>query len=199
MKSFAAACLTLALVGCEAIPELPVFADGGAAWQQHHASITGLQQWRIDGRLAINNGEQAWNLNLQWQQQGDNYLIDLSGPFGSGHVQLQGGQQGVVLRDNDQQTFTAANAEELLYDKTGVYMPVTALRYWVIGIPEPQRAQLPAFDAQGRLARLQQANWHVTYRRYAQANGLALPDKIFLVRDDKQYDVRLVVDQWTLN
>jgi len=198
MKFSAAFVLSLALAGCQAIPDFPEVADGGPVWQQHRLAVAKLQQWHITGRLAVTNQESAWNLDLQWQQQGDNYQIELAGPFGAGKVQLTGNGQGVQLRNADQKVFYADSAEELLYAQTGVFMPIADLRYWVLGIPAPQHAQQPGFDPLGQLTRLRQSDWEIRFRRYTQVNGLSLPDKIFIARNDKQIDVRLVVDAWTI-
>ncbi len=198
MKYIVSMLAGLTLVACQSVPEIPEVADGGVVWQQHRHAIEKLQQWHISGRLAVNNQESAWNLDMQWAQQGDNYQIELAGPFGSGKVQLIGSGHGVQLRNADKKVFYADSAEELLYAQTGVYMPITDLRYWVLGIPAPQRLQQPGFDLQGQLTRLQQADWEIRFRRYTQVNGLSLPDKIFIARNDKQIDVRLVVDEWTI-
>lgn len=199
MKFSAALILSLALTGCQAVPDIPEVADGGPVWQQHRQAVANIQQWHITGRLAVTNQESAWNMDMQWQQQGDNYQIELSGPFGTGKVQLTGNGRGVQLRNADQQVFYATSAEELLYAQTGVLMPIADLRYWVLGIPAPQHAQRPGFDPHGQLTRLRQADWDIRFRRYTQVNGLSLPDKIFIARNDKQIDVRLVVDEWTIS
>ena len=198
MKHLVVFCAALLLAACESIPELPPLTEGGPAWEQHQLALGKLKQWRIEGRLAVNNGDEAWNINLQWQQNGDDYQIELSGPFGTGKVQLIGDAHGVLLRDSDQKTFYATSAEELLFQQTGVVMPVTGLRYWVLGLPAPFQVSQSGFDQQGRLAKLQQADWQVAFRRYTQVNALPLPDKLFITKIDKSIDVRLVVDEWQL-
>lgn len=199
MKHLVVFCAALALAACESIPEFPPQTEGGPAWEQHQAALGKLTQWRIEGRLAVNNGDEAWNINLHWQQNGDAYQIELSGPFGAGKVQLVGDAQGVLLRDADQKTFYASSAEELLFQQTGVLMPVTGLRYWVLGLPTPHHVSQPGFDQQGRLVTLQQADWRVVFRRYTEVNAIPLPDKLFITKlDNKNIDVRLVVDTWQL-
>lgn len=190
--------LSLTLVGCEVIPEIPMFSDGGAAWQAHRQSLQNLTNWQMTGRASVANGTEYWNLSLQWQQRGDDYLIDLTGPFGAGHVQLAGGPHGVELRDADQHRYYATSPEALLYERTGVIMPVTDLRYWVVGLPGKDHPGEVAFDAQGRLAKLELTPWQVNFRRYTQLERVSLPEKIFILRPDKQLDIRVVVDEWLL-
>lgn len=192
------ALLSLTLVGCEVIPDIPTFSDGGSAWQAHRQSVQTLTQWQLTGRASVSNGTEYWNLNLLWQQHGDDYQIDLTGPFGAGHVQLFGGPAGVELRDSDQHRFYSTSPEALLYEKTGVLMPVSDLRYWVLGLPGKDHQGIAAFDADGRLAKLQLNPWQVNFRRYTQLDQVSLPEKIFIIRPDKQLDIRVVVDEWSL-
>lgn len=199
MKRLVLFCAALALAACESIPVVPPLTEGGHAWELHQTALGKLKQWRLEGRLAVNSGDEAWNINLQWQQRGDDYQIELSGPFGAGKVQLIGDAHGVLLRDSDQKTFYATSPEELLLQQTGVVMPVTGLRYWVLGLPAPHRVSQPGFDQQGRLVTLQQADWQVAFRRYTHVNALPLPDKLFITKLDKSIDVRLVVDEWQLD
>ncbi|MBI3562141.1 MAG: outer membrane lipoprotein LolB [Gammaproteobacteria bacterium] len=188
----------LVLLGCESLPELAPNSDGGSAWQQQQAALRQLHHWQLNGRVAITHEETAWNLSLQWRQQGDDYWITLSGPFGAGKVVLNGNSHTVQLQKSDQQVFNASSAEELLFNQTGVTMPVSDLRYWVLGLPAPHQVQHRGFDFQGHLLQLQQSHWQVNFRRYAQVEGLSLPDKVFMVAADKHLEVRLVVDEWQL-
>ena len=70
------------------------------------------------------------------------------------------------------------------------------MRYWVRGMPVPGVAEQAARDEQGRLARLDQSGWTITYNRYQPGAGAALPAKLQLVHED--ISVRLVIDHWQL-
>ena len=51
-----------------------------------------------------------------------------------------------------------------------------------------------AFDEEGQLSRLRQADWHIDYPAYQQSDGLSLPRKVFL--ENTELSVRLVIDRW---
>ena len=77
-------------------------------------------------------------------------------------------------------------------------MPVAGLRYWVVGLASPGQKDHPKLDQQGRLAYLEDEGWKVRFKRYSQVSGVDLPRKVFIVKNDKELDVRLVVDNWKL-
>ena len=178
-------------------PETPV-SDPVAAWQKRQQQLDGIQYWYLTGRVAVNNGVEAWHLDMNWSQKGEAYLVELSGPFGAGKVRLAGNDRGVLLTNADNQQYQAESAERLLYEQTGVTVPVEGLRYWIVGLASPTQKHTPQLDSQGRLAYLQNGNWTVKFRSYSQVNGLELPRKIFIARPDREIDVRLVVDSWKL-
>ena len=186
------------LSACTSVPVDKPVDDPVAAWSQRQKQLDGIQYWYLSGRVAVKNGVEAWNLDMNWSQKGEDYQVELSGPFGAGKVRLTGNARGVSLTDSDNQTFQADSAEQLLYETTGVTMPVEGLRYWIVGLTGPQQKSKPELDNQGRLAYLEDARWKVKFRGYMGVNGLTLPRKIFIERADKEIDVRLVVDNWKL-
>lgn len=185
----------LLLTACTTVEEVPDSLNTGS-WQAHKASLDNVRYWFASGRAAINNGVESWHVNLLWLQQGDEYQIRLFGPFGAGQVQLTGNPQQVELLTSDNEHFYSDNIDSLLYERTGVKMPVSELRYWLIGLPSPRAKNAARIDQHGRLAQLQQGHWRVRYKRYMPVNGLVLPRKIFA--DKQDLDVRVVIDEWKL-
>ncbi|MDZ7662060.1 lipoprotein insertase outer membrane protein LolB [Thiohalophilus sp.] len=182
------------LAGCAAPP-----ADRGPPpdREARQQQLDALDSWRVKGRVAIINGTEAWHLNVIWRQQDDEYHIELWGPFGSGRVQLEGDAQGVRLVDSHRRTYYARDPESLLYEHTGVKMPVSGLRYWILGLTDPQQdQQQPRRDERDRLASVQQGSWYVNFRRYTRLGQVVLPDRLWVDKDDLQ--VKLVVDDWQL-
>jgi len=187
------------LAGCASAPPPPPPVDNPASvWQSRRDELSRIAYWHLSGRLAVSNGAEAWHINLDWRQRGDDYQIQLNGPFGAGKVRLTGNAQGVELRDSDDRTFYADKPGELLQERTGVLMPVEGLRYWILGLNTPDQTTAPKLDDQGRLAYLEDNHWRVNFRRYTEVKGLQLPDKIFISKPEQDIDVRLVVDEWKL-
>ena len=166
-------------------------------WQQRKALLNNIEGWHVKGRVAVNNGSEFWAINLDWQQDKDTYIIYLNGPFGTGSVKLAGSRHGVILTDGDRNTFYANNPDTLLYEQTGVLMPVSHLRYWILGLPEPGQAQQQQLDNAGRLGSLQRDSWQIRFKRYVQVNNVQVPDKIFISRGE-DLNVRMIIADWQL-
>ena len=196
MRYLALLSFILLVAGCAAPLPVPP-ADPEIAWQSRQQDLAKVNDWRLNGRLAITRGSEAWHLKVNWRQKPEGYEIFLSGPFGSG-VKLVGNPQSVVLHDADQQAYSAEEPELLLYAHTGVLMPVTGLRYWILGLPDPDKnhTNKTQLDAYGRLAELQQRDWKVRFRDYVAVEQYQLPERLFIRSEDEDIEVRLVVDDW---
>ena len=194
MRSLALLSFILLIAGCAAPMPVPP-ADPEATWQSRQQDLATVNDWRLNGRLAITRGSEAWHLKVNWRQKPEGYEIFLSGPFGAG-VKLVGNPQGVVLHDSEQHAYSAEEPELLLYTHTGVFMPVTGLRYWILGLPDPHKnhTNQTRLDAYGRLAELQQRDWTVRFRDYVAVEQYQLPERLFIQSED--IEVRLVVDDW---
>ncbi len=169
-------------------------------WQQRQQQLSNLSDWQMKGRMVVVNGVELWALSVDWEQRGDQYVIFLSGPFGAGKVQLAGSAKGVLLRDSDNQVFYASTPEELLLDHTGIAMPLSYLRFWMLGLLQSGSnltANKVKFDQHGRLESLTREQWDVRFKRYTKTENVSveLPDKIFIHKGD-DVEVRIVVGEW---
>ena len=82
-----------------------------------------------------------------------------------------------------------------MYEQLGWRVPISSLRYWVLGRPDPSKnSSLLEFDDFGRIKSLQQDGWSVNYRRYQLFQQLDLPGKIAI--KNHQLGVKLVIDRW---
>ena len=129
--------LALFSAGCSVAPERPVAPDAEQAWALHRASLDGLRQWHLTGRIAIQSDGQAWQATLDCSQQRARYTINIIGPLGSGSMRLEGDEAHAVLQSDDGESVSAMDPELLLLRQTGWRVPVRALRYWVLGLPAP--------------------------------------------------------------
>lgn len=169
------------------------------SWEQHRQRISEISSWTLDGRVSIRSGDEAWSGSLRWQQDGDRYDLVINAPLGAGSLQLKGNPDFVVLRHSNQETpYTSSNPEKLLQQQLGWHVPVDSLRYWVVGLPDPQRkpAEQVKIDEYGRLAQMQQAGWDIRFLRYLKVRDLQLPGKVFL--DNKDQGIRMVISSWEL-
>ena len=184
----------LLLSACAPLPVVDLLTD--SPWTARQRILRGLQHWSLSGRIGVTDGKDAWHASLYWTQRGQAYTIDLIGPLGQGRLNIQGDAQGVIVRTADGQLLNAAAPEQLLEQTIGMRIPVEGLRYWVRGLPDPNRPSQLAGDEEGRLVRLEQDGWIIDYSRYTQVQALDLPDRIRARKGELQ--VRLVITEWNL-
>ena len=187
------------LAACATVrpPPVPETLVPPADWAARRAALAAVQDWTLNGRVALRDGHDAWSAGVHWAQRRDAYHVSLYGPLGQGVLQMSGDRSGGMLRTSDDKVMKSPDMEDLLYRELGWRIPVDGLRYWARGLPVPDAPTHFAFDALGRLVWLEQFGWHVAYRRYTTVNDLALPQRMDITR--RKLSVKLVVDQWDLS
>lgn len=196
MCRLGAVALLVLLAGCAATPPPAPSLLPEHAWLQRETRLRQLETWTLSGRLAISTEAEAWNASLHWSQRPDGYEVSVIAPLGGGSLQLRGNAEGVVLQTADQGLYLAQNPDALMRDVLGLQIPVSGLRFWVLGIPQPGVMQERRIDDWGRLVELRQAQWRVEFLRYRETPGGSLPDKLFMRND--QFEVRLVISDWEI-
>lgn len=197
MKGLIFLLAVISLTACTTPPTHKPVADPDKKWEQRKSELSEINDWVLNGRVAIVNGDESWHLSMDWQRHGDKYILDLSGPFGAGHAQLTATADGVILVDSDKNFFYADSPDRLLREVTGVRMPVQSLLYWMRGIPNWNTAkQKESIDEFGRLQQLQQDGWRVRFKRYVDVDAFEMPQKVFI--DGHDLKVKLFVDEWDL-
>ena len=185
--------LLLLLTGCAATPTLVQPDDAQQAWQTHQQQMSAIQQWQLNGRLLTITGHETWNTGINWHQQAEHYRIMLIAPLGQGSLRIDGDLEQVTLQAHDSEPQQARDPETLLARQLGWHVPLTALRYWVLGLPAPGEYQHRINDF-GLLQTLQQDGWEIEFRDYTERNGLLLPGRIFA--NNHQAKVRLSIGEW---
>jgi outer membrane lipoprotein LolB len=204
--------LVLALVatlatGCSTVPERPPAADARAAWQTRQSRLAPLMSWQIQGRLSARTQDKGWQAAVRWVRNDGRHEIDLWGPLGRGHVRIIQNSNGAELVDSEQHSYRAANAQDLLFDTTGWWLPIDGLNYWVLGLPVPRAPAEQVLDAWGRLKHLQQLGWNIDFLQYRQEGAYELPTSLALRRPadaadavppDSTMRVRVLIDHWSV-
>lgn len=189
---FALACAGLLLAGCAAergvqLPEL-------SGWESRRSQLSGLDAWEFHGRVAVKAGEDGFNGNLTWWQNGDLFVASVSGPFGAGSVRIDGDDDFVRIVDQKGETLEMADAERELQLRYGWTIPVASLRYWALGIPDPAAPAETEIGDTGLLRRLEQRGWVLEIDEYREGGGQPMPRRMTATHPDTR--VRLVIDRW---
>jgi outer membrane lipoprotein LolB len=193
----AALAAPLLLAACSSLQgRAPVGAQDEAAWQRHAAEMTALTDWDLSGRVGFINGKDSGSGSLDWKQQGASTVLDVHGPLGAGGVHIEGDPQLLHVKTSRGDDFYTSDPETDLELRLHQPLPVLSLRYWVLGIPDPDTAYTKLGDAQGELRALDQSGWHVDYQEYADVQGRSLPVRFTLERGEVR--IKVAVSAWTL-
>jgi outer membrane lipoprotein LolB len=196
MKLFLFSLSLILLTACASAPPKRS-AIGDALWQVQQPRLSQIEQFQLNGRLAVKTNEDNWTANVYWKQHTPNYELRFTAPMGQGALRLDGTAQGVILRTAEQKTYYADNPDELMREVLKLALPVSYLYYWVRGIPVPHveiQDYLPSDN--GYLYSLMQADWKVQFDRYQTVQNMQLPGRIWL--ENEQFSARFVISEWQL-
>jgi outer membrane lipoprotein LolB len=159
-------------------------------WERRAAALQTLDSWQLDGRAAVAIGTQGWQASLNWRQRGAEAEVHLSGPLGVGALVLKRTPDGLSLNGAPPSDAVLAQLQERL----GFDLPIDHLRFWLLGVPDPQSPFELTRNDQDRALRLSQDDWVIDYDRYLKVDGDVLPGHFSMSREGVR--VRIAVDRW---
>lgn len=164
------------------------------AQSEREASLADATRWQLAGRIAVSNGEDGGNAQIDWRQDERRYDLVLNAPVTGKRWHLHGDADRATLEGARPEPLVERDAATLLEREIGWHVPVVELEYWVRGLRAPNaRAEL-VFDEANRPATLKQSGWTIEYRDWFDDVTPALPKKVFATRG--KYRVRLFVESW---
>jgi outer membrane lipoprotein LolB len=164
-------------------------------WEARQSVLAARDRWEFRGRVGIKTEDDGFNAGFRWEQQRSQFQASLRGPLGIGTVLIDGRGKSVELTDNDGVTTRLEDAEEELYARYGWTIPLRSLRYWALGIPDPNEPADIEFDGSGRASLIVQSGWTVQLERYRPAAGTEMPYRLTATHPTTR--VRVIVDNWT--
>lgn len=189
-----AALAVAVLASCRTTPVSP---PAGTAWQARRPELQARAHFALKGRVAVAAGNEGFNANLHWTQDGTRSSLTLEGPLGVGGAQVSASGNELSLVTSRGEHLDSDAAHAALVARLGFDPPLSSLRYWVLGVPDPAAPATEALDSQTqRLSALTQAGWRIDYTAYSAVGAESLPARLTMQRDTVR--VRLLVDDWHL-
>ncbi|MFC3914866.1 lipoprotein insertase outer membrane protein LolB [Pseudaeromonas sharmana] len=165
-----------------------------AVWRGQRESLEQLQHWQLSGKLAIITAQEKGSARLNWQQQGEDYDLILTTIVGTTLLELHKRDNRVTIIDRDGVQHSGEDSDELVYRLTGWPIPIKQLPVWIKGLPG--EATFETGD-DGRITRLQQGDWQLSYQDYARTRLWLLPTAINL--QGPQTRIKLAINEWQIN
>jgi outer membrane lipoprotein LolB len=202
MKNFLLLILIITISGCSQLKtSTPDDANilTNQSWEEHRQQLEKMDNWTLSGKLAIFLETERQTANIYWQQQGNNYNIQLTTFIGTRVLQVIKNEQGIEIINSDDEVFTGSDANALIQQLSpGLDLPITALQQWVKGNPDNAPFQLNTSQQVGELIGIDDSQnvWEVKLQDYNVFSGIALPEKVDLMRDNIR--VKIAINQWNI-
>jgi len=188
----------LVLTACSITPPKgPGKNPDSPQWRQHQQAVRALNQYQTRGAFAYLSDQQKVYARFFWQQTGqDRYRLLLLNPLGSTEMELIAQPGSAQVTDNKGQKYTGTDAEEMIGKLTGMPIPITSLRQWILGLPGD--ATDYKLDDQYRLSEVNYSqngkSWKVVYGGYDSNSKPALPSSLELTEGNQR--IKLKMDNW---
>jgi outer membrane lipoprotein LolB len=193
LRLIIAGCCLLVLSACATrTPREGAPREPAGEWSMRAQILQHAHSWRLEGRAAVAAGAQGWQASLNWQQSEASSELQLAGPLGIGAQVIKRTPNGISING----AAPGESALSQLQERLGFSLPIEDLRFWLLGVPNPNSAFELQRNDQDRALHLTQSDWSIDYDRYMASGGDVLPAHIVLTRDDIR--VRIVVDHWAL-
>ena len=183
----------LGVTGCSTKHPSPITEASGRVVQP----LADLPYWRVEGRLGVKSSQGGINANLFWEHDGHQDRVRISGPFSQGAVSIILQPDLILINEGNGRVETARDPEEALKNRLGFDVPVMSLRYWMLGIPAPDRAEPATRTGAPGDAGFTQRGWSLKYENFTRLEGQEVPQKISLQGQDAR--LKLVIDNWAGN
>ncbi|RFC35002.1 MAG: outer membrane lipoprotein LolB [Candidatus Nitrotoga sp. SPKER] len=149
----------------------------------------------LSGRVAVKYDGNRSSSGVRWMHYAGADELLLLAPFGQTVARIRSDMRGAVL-DMPFKHYAAQDADELTQQVLGWRLPLSGLRYWVLGLPAPKSVFGIEHDANGQVILLNQDGWAIRYTRYAAQTPDSLPLRIALQRDG--LEIQLLIDEWEI-
>jgi outer membrane lipoprotein LolB len=153
------------------------------------------QTWVIAAKLGIRSRDESGSVTLKWQQQGQEYQINLAGPLGQGSALLMGNADYIVIDRPNQERIYSNNPTQLVQETFGWELPLEQLNYWVRGLATPTiDTRELTFTPSGAVATFEQLEWSLQYSRHTLVDQWLMPKRIQAKKDDTIFT--LIINEW---
>lgn len=137
-------------------------------------------QWRATGRFAYKGETEQQSGQFDWQQNGSNYQVRLFGPMGMGSIRILGSELEIEI-DTGEQSYRSDEPDALLYQMTGMNIPIKQMGLWMTGISSRDQNYM---------------DWSIRYQDYQEVEQYQLPTRIDVENDTDS--LRIAVSDWSL-
>jgi len=185
--------LVLAVLGACAVREP---RPSGAWLEEREAFFAELDQWSVNGRVALSDGQRGGSLAFDWQVRGDEHEVSLRTMAGGRQWRLRFGPDQAFLEGSEVGELWGRDPDPLVEAAVGWPIPVAELAWWIRGLIPPDARHQVHYADDGSLAFAVTEPWQIEFQRFSQVGPVLMPARI--QADSDPYRVRIVLRNWNL-
>jgi outer membrane lipoprotein LolB len=185
-KLFVVAVAVVLLVSCVSVPDK--IDESFDLFGREHLYEKNI--WSFSGRMSVAGENDAFTADIDWKHQFKEEVIKLSGAFGLGRTRLFLTKNSVEIYLDGKQVRHVGNVDDILSAELGIAVPVSALKYWVLGITDP------GADYKEVARGFVQHGWKVTYLQMRANGNYELPRKIRV--EQGRVKLKLIIGRWKI-
>jgi outer membrane lipoprotein LolB len=181
--------------GCRTLPPAAIPGPGpDAPWPEQRAALEKLDRYSLNGRVAVAANGQGFSASLRYEQLPRRSNLALDGPLGIGglRVVLDGDDLQIATSRGEKLDGEAARAE--LERRLGFALPLSELRWWLLGIPAPGDVNVNPDAGSGEIKEFTQGGWRVSINARTAGLGFSLPQRLTAEREGAR--LKLLVEHW---
>jgi outer membrane lipoprotein LolB len=195
VRGAAALAVLLLSAGCRTLPPAVVVGPGAdAPWPEQRAALEKLDRYGLNGRVAVAAQGQGFSASLRYQQEPRRSNLALDGPLGIGGLRVEIEGEDISISTSRGEKLDGQAARDELERRLGFQLPLSELRWWLLGIPAPGEASVNQDGGTGEIHGFTQKGWLVSINSRAAGLGFALPQRLTAEREGAR--LKLLVEQW---
>jgi outer membrane lipoprotein LolB len=153
-----------------------------------------LKTWLLEGRIGVQTPNDAWHANLFWEHDADQDRLRVSGPFSQGMVSIILQKDLIYVNEGGGVTELSRDPDAMLRDRLGFVVPLSSLRYWVVGLPDPNQVHTLVHRESGSLLGFRQSGWTLQFQQYMNVGDWVMPQKMAI--QGPEVKLKLIADSW---
>ncbi|BBA35247.1 putative outer membrane lipoprotein LolB [Methylocaldum marinum] len=153
-----------------------------------------LKSWRLEGRIGVQTADDAWQANLFWEHDPNQDRLRVSGPFSQGMVSIVVQKDLIYVNEGGGVTESSRDPDGMLKDRLGFAVPLSSLRHWVVGLPDPNRPHASIVGESGSPLGFRQSGWTLQFQQFMNVGDRVMPQKFAI--QGPEVKLKLIADSW---
>ena len=190
-RLFLAVALACCFVGCSSFQKQSLLTIPAA-----EDELYALKVWRLEGRVGVQTAKNAWHANLFWDHEADQDRLRISGPLSQGLLSIIVQKDLIYVSDGSGKGEMSRDPVALLERRLGFAVPLSSLRYWVLGVPDPVETFVTEVADANSSRRFLQKGWLLDVERLVKVGRFSVPQKVLIQGGGVK--LKLIADYWEI-